>query len=907
MRRHIIVPLLLFIVASSALTLLWWTQEKGERSRLDAETKVTAEQIRRRIEAWVDDRVRAVDLIIHDLESTSDQFEDRFRDHAESLLEIFPGYQAINWVDSDWVIRIVVPEEPNRSALNRDLHDHPGDGVTEAIERAEQTGKVTRTPAITLLQGGLGFAFYRLVQDEAGRRLGFINGVFRTQELFDLCLAEPDLRRRFAFELRRVEGDLIYSSGLKPEKSTDSFRHSVLVRIVDLPWELKVSPSAAYMREFKNSGDEAFLIAGLGLTLLISWLLSVYIRGRAEFAKGQARYRAIVEDQTELIIRFGTDGTLTFVNGATCRYFGEDAEKLIGQNAIDWVLSEDRPSVSSFIASLDRDRAIGSIEHRVMDPSGQIRWQSWNYRAIFDDQGELIEIQGSGRDTTEHHEAEEKLRASESRLRTFITSTPDLIMTQKADGTYGELVGITEDMLVDPGRPLPGRHPRDMGLPKDLVDDSLKLISAALQTGEIQTLEYQLEVRAGLKDFESRYVPVAEDEVIVFIRDITEHKELERQLLQAQKMEAVGQLTGGIAHDFNNLLTAINGYADLALEDIDRDSPVRVPLEMIQKAGTRAAALTSQLLAFGRRQMLRPKVLDLNTRIEGMIEILRRSIGEDIEIATEFDSELGPIKADPTQIEQIIMNLAVNARDAMPEGGRITIRTQGVVLDSEFVRLFPDAKIGPHALITFTDTGSGMDAETCEHVFEPFFTTKEVGKGTGLGLSMVYGFVSQSGGAIELESEPGKGTTFKIYFPITRHPADEAPANEEPDATQAGDETILLVEDEDAVRRLAKSALSKLGYTVHSASDPAEALELFAEHGDQIDLVISDVVMPGMRGPELIARLTQTRPNLKVLYISGYTDSSGINTERLSEGARFLRKPFRIKELARVVREILGN
>ncbi len=907
MRRHILIPLLLFIVASGALTLLWWTQDKGERSRLDAETKVTAEQMRLRIESWVDDRVSAIEVLTHNIDIASDQFEERFRSLAESILEIFPGYLAINWVDSDGFIRIVVPEEPNRAALNQNLHDHPAPGVSETLVRAEQTAEITRTPAITLLQGGLGFAVYRPIRDVAGSTLGSINGVFRTQELFDQCLAEPDLRRNFAFELRRANGEPIYSSDLKPEKAMDSFRQSTLVRIVDLPWELKVCPSASYLREFKTRTDEVLLIAGLTTVALICWLLSIYTRGREEFAEGQARYRAIVEDQTELIIRFTPDGSLTFVNGASCRYFEEDAAQLMGKNTIDWVLNEDRSDLRSVITSLSHKRQIGSSEHRVVAPSGRIRWQNWTYRAIFDGKGELIEIQGSGFDTTEHHQAEEKLRESENRLRTFITATPDLILTQKADGTYGELVGMSEDLVFQPGRPTSGRHPNEMGLPQDIVDNSLRLIAEALQTDETQTLEYQLEVKAGLKDLEARYVPVSENEVIVFIRDITERKELERQLLQAQKMEAVGQLTGGIAHDFNNLLTAINGYADLALQSADQGGKAREPLEMILKAGTRAAALTSHLLAFSRRQFLHPKVFDLNDRVAKMIEILRRSIGEEIELVTEFDPELGPIKADPTQIEQIIMNLAVNARDAMPEGGRLTIRTQGVVLNSEFVSLFPEAQTGPHALITFTDSGTGMDAETCEHAFEPFFTTKDVGKGTGLGLSMVYGFVSQSGGAIELESAPGRGTTFKIYFPLANGSAEEDLVIENPETIHAGHETILLVEDEDAVRLLAASALSKLGYAVHSASGPEEALELFSIHGEQIDLVISDVVMPGMRGPELVARLTSARPDLKILYISGYTDSLGGDTDSLTEDGKFLQKPFRIQELASIVRKILGE
>ncbi|MFI5197022.1 MAG: response regulator [Thermoanaerobaculia bacterium] len=400
--------------------------------------------------------------------------------------------------------------------------------------------------------------------------------------------------------------------------------------------------------------------------------------------------------------------------------------------------------------------------------------------------------------------------------------------------------------------------------------------------------------------------------VIEIVRDISEGKRakeaevaLYRQLEQAQKMEAVGRLAGGIAHDFNNLLTVILGRTNLALGAASAEDAVRTDLEEIQAAAERAAALTNQLLIFSRKQILQPRVVDLSEIVEGVEKILRRLIGEDIEVVTVLSRELPAVRVDPGQMEQVILNLSVNARDAMPRGGRLTIETSEVFLDEEYVSRHTGVVPGRHVMLAVSDTGTGMDSETKSRIFEPFFTTKEAGKGTGLGLSVVHGIVQQSGGGIWVYSEMGQGTTFKIYLPPVADRAGSKPPVV-PDFAPRGDETILLVEDEVAVRRLAATLLRSSGYTVLEAGSGDEALSLLSKTTDLVQLLLTDFVMPRMTGRELAERVHAGRPDIRVLYMSGYTDTGFADSAALG-AADFLQKPFTRVALTQKVREVLDR
>jgi signal transduction histidine kinase/ActR/RegA family two-component response regulator len=380
---------------------------------------------------------------------------------------------------------------------------------------------------------------------------------------------------------------------------------------------------------------------------------------------------------------------------------------------------------------------------------------------------------------------------------------------------------------------------------------------------------------------------------------------IEKQLLQSQKLEAVGQLAGGIAHDFNNVLTVITGYSDLLLRGLDRGDSTRLKVEEIKKAGERGASLIRQLLAFSRKQVLQPKVLKLNAIVADTEKMLRRLIGEDIDLLTVLEPSLGQIRADPGQIEQVIIILAVNARDAMPQGGRLTIETSNVYLDNEYARRHTAVRPGNYVMLAMNDTGTGMDAETQAHIFEPFFTTKVLGKGTGLGLSTVYGIVRQSEGNIWVYSEIGKGTTFKVYLSRVDEVAQIDAAPESRADLAQGQEKVLLTEDEEPVRRLTRVILEINGYQVLEAASGDEALSIYKEQQGRIDLIITDVVMPGISGPELVQSLETLSPGIKVLYLSGYTDDAVVRHGLLDQKMAFLQKPFTPDALLRKVREVL--
>ncbi|MHC4941957.1 MAG: hybrid sensor histidine kinase/response regulator [Planctomycetota bacterium] len=389
-----------------------------------------------------------------------------------------------------------------------------------------------------------------------------------------------------------------------------------------------------------------------------------------------------------------------------------------------------------------------------------------------------------------------------------------------------------------------------------------------------------------------------------FARDITDRKSLEAQLLHAQKMEAVGRLAGGVAHDFNNQLMVIEGYADMLMKDLAEDHPLYQPLEEVRRAGRRAHVLTSQLLAFSRKQMLRPEVVHLGEVLEIIQNTLGRLVGEDIMVKVDFPEDLENVKLDPTQFEQAIMNLVVNARDAMPQGGKLTIRADQVDLDAARIVRHQGISAGRFVRVSVADTGCGMDEDTLRQVFEPFFTTKEVGKGTGLGLSMVYGFVKQSGGLIEMESEPGKGTTFALFFPVSSE-ATVLPGMQPTEKAKKATGIILVVEDEEPVRRLIVQVLREAGYTVIETANAREALPIGKDYTDRIDLLIADVVMPGLSGPELAREILSVRADMKTLFISGFSEHNAIEHGEMDPEAVFLTKPFPPQILLDKVIEII--
>jgi PAS domain S-box-containing protein len=509
------------------------------------------------------------------------------------------------------------------------------------------------------------------------------------------------------------------------------------------------------------------------------------------------------------------------------------------------------------------------------------------------------------RETTEA--ALKALRASEAKFAKAFYANPSGMGITTLDG---RLVDVNESFLRTLGYArdeVVGRNTVELGLWREPADRA-RVLEAVQAGAHVKDLELEFRTKAGdirtLLYSAERIELDGTPHILALTTDITERRRLEEELRQSQKMEAIGQLAGGVAHDFNNILTAIHGYADLLGGELPPGDARQDDVEEIRKAARRAAQLTRQLLAFSRKQVLQPRVLDLNALVENLDKMLRPLLGETVDLKSSLAPDLNAVRADPNQLEQVILNLAINARDAMPQGGKVTIETANVELDENYASRHIAVVPGRYVMLAVSDNGTGMDERTKARIFEPFFTTKAPGKGTGLGLSTVYGIVKQSGGNIWLYSEPGLGTTFKIYLPAADASVDDAPAAV-PAGTLSGVETVLLAEDDEQLRRLARRALTGHGYTVLEAEGSAAAIVIAGRHAGPIHLLLTDVIIPGMDGRSLAEALRAQRPGLRVLFMSGYADKAIVHHGVLDPSVAYLAKPFTTEAVARKVREVL--
>lgn len=652
----------------------------------------------------------------------------------------------------------------------------------------------------------------------------------------------------------------------------------------------------------------------LGIVLLFD-VYTVYQqlqlhRTRRRLIEREELFQLITENVADMIAVVDMEGQRLYNSPSYHRVLGYTAEELQSSSSFEQIHPDDRNRVREAAMEARRTGVGRPLEYRMRHKDGTWRVLESAASVIRSRSGEPERLVIVNRDVTQRKEAEESLHVSESGFRSMIEDAPYGIYRAGIDGKLLRANPALQKMLgydnLDEllGASLPTnvfRNPSDFGGFKELLENA----------SEFKDVEVELKRRDGAPitvrctgrkvKGEHEGVPCFD----VFAEDVTERRILERQLRMAGKMEAVGRLSGGIAHDFNNLLGVIIGYGQVLKRRLGAGSDLLECAEEIEKAGQRAASLTRQLLAFSRQQILTPSILKLNDLVLDMAKMLPRLLGEDITVNTSLSSDLGMVKADQGQIEQVIMNLAVNARDAMPEGGTLRIETANVELDQAYAWQHPGAKPGHYVMLAVIDSGTGIDPDTLTHIFEPFFTTKEVGKGTGLGLATVYGVVKQSGGYIWVESEPGHGASFQIFLPRVDEPTAEIATTTPVDETVGGSETILLVEDSEALRKLTRSFLESHGFKVLVAQDGEEALEVEARHSGKIDLLLTDVVMPGMNGRALAERLLPKQLGMRVLYISGYTDSFVARHGVLEEGMVLLHKPFTEEVLIRKVRELL--
>ena len=629
--------------------------------------------------------------------------------------------------------------------------------------------------------------------------------------------------------------------------------------------------------------------------------------------ESERKFRSIFEYAPLGILHFDHNGVITACNDNFVKIIGSSKKSLIG---LHMPKLPDKRIVEAVEKALHGETA--SFEGDYHSTTAQkVTPVKVVFSPVLSKSGAVTGGIGIVEDITVRKLYEETLLISEQRFRTLTETTSSAIFVYSADRfVYVNkasqiLTGYSSDELLS-------MHFWDVVHPqyKALIRER----GMARQRGEDVPVRYEFKIVR--KDGTERWIDFTSGKIqwqgtsaaIASAFDITERKEaeeekekLEEQLLQAQKMEAIGRLAGGVAHDFNNMLNVIIGYAELVLGKLGQENTIRKDIEEIIKAATRSASLTQQLLAFSRKQIIKPEVVSVNELLKNLEKMLRRLITESIDMVFVFGKDCGLIQVDPAQLEQVVMNLVINARDAMPAGGKLTIETASVELNDTSAGYHPEAVPGRYSMIAVTDTGQGMDNETRSKIFEPFFTTKERGKGTGLGLATVYGIVKQSGGHIFVYSEPGQGATLKIYFPRTNagQPVQEPRPAERPH--HGGSEHILVVEDEVKLRHLFEATLPSLGYRVITAANGDEALVLVEERGLKPDMVITDVVMPGMGGVALVEHLRKTLPDIKVLYMSGYTDNAIVHHGVLDPGTPFIQKPFHIKDLAAKVKRVLDG
>lgn len=911
-------PTIVFVATLLLTFFLWGLQERSLQGRLYLETQVTAEQTGRRLSDWLDDRMSLSAFLAEKWQLEYEADPGRFDRDATWMVERFPGFQAINWIDPGWVIRRVIPLQGNLSALNVNLGTHPSPDVRDALDLAFRERTLVRTPAvIDLLQGGKGFATYRPIYDENGNALGCINTVFRVNELIDACLGQLHVKQRFNFAIRESGGAVVYPMGVAPDYLSGPQSAVEVVNVAGKPWMFYLAPSPDYMRQQRYSVHHLILPAGLLVALLLAGFERRLMARKRALDSSQAQYRALFEQAPVAYFSVCPDASIERANWVAESMTGISVEELVGSSFYELLPERDdaRTRARLLFEAVHRGEPIRSLELAMCRANGD-RFRAILYvDGVYGGGGVFSRYRIAAVDVTERHEAE-KARA---RLSAAVDQSEDgVVITDRA----GEILYLNPaaGAAEEPGRiPSLAGFLEGKGASPDIIQEVYGAIAAQSS--------WRGSCPLGRKDGKraqtvSTLSPVRDDggDVINFVfvqRDISHEVELQSQLQQAHKLEAIGRLAGGIAHDFNNILQSLLGYATLARRNVTSQEEVILCLDEIERASHRAANLVAHILTFGRQSVLDRKSMLLRPVVEEVAALVRGSMPEGIRFDVLFGDIEHRVLADSTQIHQVLMNLASNALHALREGGTLTFRYEAVEVSHVEVARWPALKPRMHMRIQVTDDGIGMESGTLARIFEPYFSTRQIGTGTGLGLATVHGIVENHGGVIFAESAPGQGACFTILLPAELAGEGVSPSPSEDPRSSVTEENVeqnedrirlLYVDDETQIVDSMRRILERLGFEVTGYTSGRAALDALEANPMDFNVLVTDLTMPELNGVELAEAAARIRPDMPVILCSGYGESYERDMGEKSRAIHsFLRKPISARDLAAEIKRLASG
>jgi PAS domain S-box-containing protein len=780
-RQKFITPAIFFLGLLLVL-ILGIVSNKRDDERILLETRITAEQVKIRLESCVDSRAKQIRALASLPWESSQQAIDTWTDSASILLPIYSGVLAYNYVDPDWIIRVVYPPDTNQRALNANLRENANASVSRALAAAEGSSQLTRTDIIDLLQSGKGFAFYKKILSPEGQPLGFVNGVFRVQDLMDSCLSEKPLRNHFVFGLFE-DDDLIYSQPRSNMSLQSRYLVTLPVEMVGQPWRLSFAPLQSYLDATNSIVDEV----GIGLGILMAFLLAIasriLLRQQSFLSEKEDKYRLLVENQTDMVVKVNPEGEFLYVSPSYCKTFGKPENELLGKQFLPLVHEDDREHTQKSLDSLKHHPHTSYHEQRAMTKDGW-RWLAWSNKAVLDTKGEIEAITAVG-------------------------------------------------------------------------------------------------------------------------RDVTEIKSLEENIAHSQKMKALGEMAGGITHDFNNMLQVIIGNIERLLLDDTLSQETKQTLEQICNVVVRAMNLTEKLSTLSRQEKTHKEAFDMNQLLAEMIVLLEHTFPASVSLSSVLAEQPLPVFADKAQIEQVLLNICFNARDAMESNGNISIITSRETLARSFLRQIPDVDPGEYCVIAIVDEGCGIEPDVIPRIFDPFYTTKASGSGTGLGLANCYSIVKQHRGMILVDSIPDSGSSFSVFLPMSQ--SEEELPREDPVAVHTLAKTqnklVLVADDNVEILELTRSCLKYAGFETLGATSGSQALELFHQYRHEISLVVLDFVMPDTGGQETAEQIRLVDNDVKILFVTGYIpeDVNATLTEPI------IRKPYKRTEFLKTVEQLLSS